>query len=335
MDATERLLAAARAVAKDAAIFPELVRSTGLSPEGVRLALDEHMETSTSDEAIERFVLKFADTSLVTVVLSSNVFVGALRAIACARAKGERVVVRPSSREPAFATALVRRAADPGIELVERVDIRAITQGEIHVYGRDETIEKVKRAARVPVVGHGHGLGVGWLTVGADAGESIERIARDVVVFDQRGCLSLRVLFVEGGPTRALEVAKLLHKALNTSRIPRGALSKDERAESLRFVDTMTMAGELFEGASHVVALTSADAPIVVPPPGRHLVVRPALNDADVLRPLEKISRYVCAFGSDDAARALMLAPRHARLSALGRMQKPPLDGHVDLRVKL
>jgi hypothetical protein len=333
--ATERLLSAARTVANDASLFRSLVDSSGLSPENVRRALDEHMETSASQDEIERFVLKFADTSLVTVVLSSNVFIGALRAIACARAKGERVVVRPSSREPAFATALVRAAADPEITLVERVDIRAIAQGEIHVYGRDETIAKVKRAARVPVIGHGHGLGVAWLTLGADPELFASRIANDVVIFDQRGCLSLRVLFVEGGPSRAQEVARLMHRTLNTSAIPRGTLLKEERAESLRFVDTMTMTGEVFEGHSHVVALTGAEAPAVVPPAGRHLVVRPAVNDAELLRPLEKMGRFVCAFGTDDVARARAsgVAPRHARLSQLGRMQKPPLDGHVDLRV--
>ncbi len=331
--ATKRLIDAAREIRDDAALFPELVRSSGLSREGVRKALDEHLETSATQAELERFVLKFADTSLVTVVLSSNVFVGALRAVACARALGEAVVVRPSSREPAFAKALVERARDPAITLIEHVDIKAIDRGEIHLYGRDETIAKVKKAARVPVVGHGAGFGVAHVTLAAKLDEQAPLLTSDIVAFDQRGCLSLRVVFAEGGPARAEEVARAIHGTLARSSIPRGELTKAERAEALRFIDTMTMQGELIEGATHVVALTSADTPLVLPPVGRHVIVRPAVNDRALVDPLAPFAQWVCAFGSDDVVRARSLAPEHARISALGLMQKPPLDGHVDLRV--
>ena len=47
---------------------------------------------------------------------------------------------------------------------------------------------------------------------------------------------------------------------------------------------------------------------------------------------LEPMLRSIVAVGSDDEQSARELAPPWARISALGRMQRPPLDGPVDLR---
>jgi hypothetical protein len=334
MHDVSRILDVARELAKDDALAGRLVKSTGLSIEGVRKGLTEHLETDTTEDELERFVLKFGDCSRVTVILAANVFVASLRAIACARAKGERVTVRPSSREPELAAAIVRGLHDPNIELASSVEVKSLREGEIHVYGKDETIAKFKAAAHVPVIGHGHGMGVGWLTTKTSVEDVLSGLASDVVAFDQRGCLSLRVLFVEGGPARAEEVGRALHRALNTTTIPRGELTREERAESVRFSDTMTMVGDVLTGHSHVVAVAPADAPAIVPPSGRHVLVRHALRNAELTTALAPMASWVCAFGTDDIARAKTLGPSHARYSALGRMQKPRLDGYVDQRVK-
>lgn len=329
-----RILDVARDLAKDEALAQRLVASTGLSIEGVRKGLAEHLETDTTEDELERFVLKFGDCSRVTLILAANVFVASLRAIACARAKGERVTVRPSSREPELAAAIVSGLGDPHIELVQNVEVKSLREGEIHVYGKDETIAKFKAAAHVPVIGHGHGMGVGWLTVKTPVEEVLAGLESDIVAFDQRGCLSLRVLFVEGGPARAEEVGRALHRALNTTKIPRGMLTKWERAESVRFSDTMTMVGEVLAGHAHVVAIAPSDAPSIVPPTGRHVLVRQVLRDAELGTALAPLGPWVCAFGTDDVPRAKALGPAHARYSALGRMQRPRLDGYVDQRVK-
>jgi hypothetical protein len=333
MNDVSRILAAARVLQQDSGLMEKLVLSTGLSMENVQKGLAEHLEVDATEAELERFVLRFGDASRITVILAANVFVAALRAICCARAKGERVTVRPSSREPELAAALVSQIADPAIELATSVDVKNLREGEIHVYGKDETIAKFKKAAHVPVIGHGHGLGVSWLTTATSVSDAIAALESDIVAFDQRGCLSLRILFVEGGPTRAEEVGRALHRALNTTKIPRGTLTREERAESVRFSDTMTMVGEVLSGHAHVVAIAPSDAPTIVPPTGRHVVVRHALRDAELTTALSPIAKWVCAFGTDDPARAKALAPPHSRISLLGHMQKPRLDGYVDLRV--
>jgi hypothetical protein len=47
---------------------------------------------------------------------------------------------------------------------------------------------------------------------------------------------------------------------------------------------------------------------------------------------LAPLGRFLVALGSDDPPRLLGLGPGGVRLSALGRMQTPPLDGPVDRR---
>src|SRR4051812_15957573 len=117
MVAVRRLVYAAHEIAKDAHLRAKLVSSTGLSPEGVALALDEHLEQPPSAADFAKLEAAAGRASSVLVLLSANVFVGALRAIVLARVASPDVRVRPSSREGEFARALVQAAGDPAITL--------------------------------------------------------------------------------------------------------------------------------------------------------------------------------------------------------------------------
>jgi acyl-CoA reductase-like NAD-dependent aldehyde dehydrogenase len=330
--AVRRLLEAARRVrARGDTIRDALAFTTGLSRAGIELALTEHLEVDASEDEIARLVACSGDAPRVHVILSANVFVAPLRAIAIARAASDRVTVRPSRREPVFARALVEEARDPAIVLEETRAPEEVDAGEIHVYGRDETIEDVRKRAKpgVRVRGHGAGMGIAVVSPGADLCCSAELLARDVVAFDQRGCLSPRVAFVVGDRARADTFAEALDAALASwqLRVPRGAL--DEVAEARRWIDAMTMSGRPRCSADHAVAVGEA---MLVPPPGRHVLVVPAPAGADARAALAHFSRWIVAVGSDDPDVARAIAPPHARVSALGAMQKPPLDGPVDLR---
>ncbi|HEY2512166.1 MAG TPA: proline dehydrogenase, partial [Polyangiaceae bacterium] len=139
-----RLVEAAGRVAGRDALVAQLVGSTGLSCEGVELGLDRHLELAPTDEEIAALVASAGDAKHVAVILSANVFVAALRAIAIARAASPSVVVRPSKREPHFARALVEAVEEPGLTLTAEVDFARLFGGEVHVYGRDATIAAVR-----------------------------------------------------------------------------------------------------------------------------------------------------------------------------------------------
>ena len=255
-------------------------------------------------------------------------FVAPLRALALAFAASDRVTVRPSRREPVFARALVEALGDPRVTIEPD---RVVEAGVIHVYGRDATIASVRRAAgpRVSVTGHGTGMGVALVT--GDLARAAEALAEDVTAFDQRGCLSPRMAFVVGDAERfGREVSDALEERARL--VPRGALDPSEAEEAARWTSTVAYAGTLHRGASSAVGVVDARA---IPPTGRHLLVRPLASPADLASALGEDARLVIAVGTDapfDVARAL--APVHARVSALGAMQSPPLDGPVDARTQ-
>jgi hypothetical protein len=329
-----RLLDAARAVygAREGLVRP-LARSTGLSAQGVRLGF-EALEREATDDELRSLVHAAGDSASVHVVLSANVFVAPLRALILARAAAETVTVRPSSRDPVLTHALLEAAADPAMRVSGERDVSAVEQGEIHVYGRDASIAAVRARARpgVRVRGHGPGTGVAVVSGASDLSAAAESLAGDIVVFDQRGCLSPRVVLVEGDDARAGALAAQLHECLGRfdESVPRGELSDDERSEAARWRDTMVVAGRTWLAKDHGVAVAAGN--LLVPPVGRHVLVVPSATASRARQLMAPFERFVVAVGCDDPSLAARIAPSHARVSSLGSMQHPALDGPVDRR---
>jgi acyl-CoA reductase LuxC len=332
----KNLLVAARALyANRAHMAPDIARSTGLSVQGVELGFAS-LERDATDAELRAVVAGAGNAERVHVILSANVFVAPLRAIAIARAAAEHVSVCPSRRDPWFARALVAEARDDAIALKQDRDVASIDADEIHVYGRSQTIATVRARARagVTVRGHGAGMGVAMVTRAANVPAAAELIAADVVPFDQRGCLSPRIAIVEGDEARAQSFARALDERLRAwgARVPRGVLFDDERADAVRWRDAMAFAGRVWEGGHHAVGLAPFGAPLAIPPPGRHVHIAAERTLEAAGARLGSIARFVVAVGADNAARVMAFVPSHARVSSLGAMQRPPLDGPVDRR---
>jgi hypothetical protein len=331
--AVARIVSAAKEVAEDDSLRLPLAMTTGLSREGVKLALEEHLETHPSDAEIDALIARAHPTSRVHVILSANIFTGALRAIAWARAAAPIVSVQSSSREPVFAKALVAAIADPSIFMADQEALGDLREGEIHVYGRAATIAKVQRRANVGVVvrGHGPGIGVAHVAASDSLDDAALAIARDVVPFDQRGCLSPRIVFVVGDMRRAEEFSGCLCETLGVlgKQIPRGDLSEDEAVESARYVESMRFCGSAASGRGYRVGISKT---IVLPPVGRHVHIASIESDDALAEIAKPIASYVTAVGSSDIAIARYFS-QFVRVSALGQMQRPPFDGPVDLRV--
>jgi hypothetical protein len=266
----------------------------------------------------------------VLVVLAANVFVAPLRAIAWALACAPKVTVRPSRRATVFVDALLDAAKELGIERVPLSDApeedmtRALDEGTtLHVYGGAKTVEAIA-ARKVPAELHGPGFGA----IVATSEELVARadaVAEDVTLFDQRGCLSPRVCFVIGD---AAPAADALHAALGRigARIPRGKLEPFEASEIARARDIGILAGRALEGESHLVL--ELEQP-TLGPIGR---VLPMISVPDVETAVAWLSarREFATLGTSfDLARSFP----GIRIAALGAMQRPPLDGPVDLRV--
>jgi hypothetical protein len=306
-----------------------------LSPQGVELGFAS-LERDATDDELRALVAAVGDATRVHVVLSANVFVAPLRAMAIALAAAARVTVRPSPRDPVLARALAGAMADARLTITDERDVASVEEGQVHVYGRDATIAAVRARVRagVRVVGHGAGMGIAVVTEAAALDAAAGVLAWDVVAFDQRGCLSPRIAFVVGDDARAGAFAEALdaHLADRDGAVPRGALLPEESAEAARWRDVVAFAGPSWSAPSHAVALSTAGSPLQVPPPGRHVLVASVPSRDAFAAALAPLARFVVAVGTDDAATVAGSVPVHARVSALGAMQRPPLDGPVDRR---
>jgi hypothetical protein len=298
------------------------------------------METEISAENLARLVARAGVASRVHVLLSANVFIGVVRAVALAVAAAPSVLVRASSRESIMAPLLERATREQDTCLFELTEELVTHPGdEIHVYGRTETIAAVVREnAGVRVRGHGPGFGVALIdpTV-IELDEAAKLLSWDVVAFDQRGCLSPRVAMVLGSEASAQLFAKALADELEKreSEIPRGTLGDDEKQSEALYRQTAHAVGRCHTGPTFTVGSDMAPRVLPLPPPGRHVHVARALGADDVLRLLEPLAGAMTCVGlardGKLGSAVLSLAPR-VRLLELGKMQSPPLDGPVDLR---
>jgi len=246
------------------------------------------------------------------------------------------VCVRSSRREPQM-TRLLHEAGAP-FEIVS--ELRPAAGDQVWAYGSDETLANVRATLPARVTLHAHGSGFGIAVVSASSTNEIEAaalaLARDVVPFDQRGCLSPRVAFVLGELETARAFARAVseHLASFAEQVPRGRLSGDESGAERRYRDLAAYSGELFAGREYAVSLRQdvPSEPLLVPPVGRNVHVVGGADATARLRGMRAAVTSVGVFGEPGLrGRIADLLPT-ARVSVLGAMQKPPLDGPVDRR---
>ncbi|HEX9298439.1 MAG TPA: acyl-CoA reductase [Polyangiaceae bacterium] len=315
---------------------------TGLSEAGVELALSRHLETNVSPADLERLIARAGSAPRVHVVLSANVFAGAVRAIAFASVTAPSVIVRASTRETVMAPLLRRalREADDRFDFDLSSTLAAKPGDEVHVYGRRETIDAVGAAMPRGVRIRAHGPGIGIAVIDAHGGVppfAAELLSWDVVAFDQRGCLSPRLAFVAGSADEVDAFAVGVSEALERREreVPRGLISADERSEQTLYRNTMTAIGKFYAGSSFSVGVDLAPRGVPLPPSGRNLHVARVVDSDDLIRLLAPLRASITCVGHVApgalAVHAIALACG-ARSLPLGSMQTPPLDGPVDLR---
>jgi Acyl-CoA reductase (LuxC) len=333
----EALVASARRIADGASEFGRRARrllaaSTGLSLENVEWSLVHALETAPSETELTALSLSVEPARGAYVVLPANVFVAAHRAIALALAASPLVRVRPSRREPHFARLLAEGA--PG--LFELVDDFAPAGGDhVFAYGSDTTLAAIR--ARLPpgaaLHAHGPGFGIAVVDVRHATAEAAHALAADVAAFDQRGCLSPRAAFVLADRAETERFAELLARALaeRARSVPLGRLDDAEQADVARFRDALIYAGSLLAAGPGWVSVT--DGAALLAPVGRNLCVVPAASITQALSVFDA-SRLtaVGVAGPSELATELRRALPGARVSELGRMQRPAFDGPADRR---
>jgi hypothetical protein len=310
-----------------------LPASTGLSPEGIELALTRCLETQPFDEELTALASGVPLAPRAHVLLASNVFTAAHRAIALALAQSPRVDVRTSRREPEMAE-LLREASGGAFRVVEEL---APSPGDhVWAYGSDETLALLRGELPAGVVyhAHGHGFGIAVVDAELELAAAARALADDVVPFDQRGCLSPRVAFVLGSAGATREFAGALARALAElgHDVPRGPLGPEETADVVRYRDTMLYAAEVLPAGKGQIGLDVVGTHVLIPPVGRNVHV---VRTEELGAALGELSASIAAVGisgPEELHRQLATLLPKARISRLGLMQRPRFDGPVDLR---
>ncbi len=310
-----------------------LADSTGLTPEGIDWALRECLETTPSDAELSALAGSVLPVPAVHVILPANVFVAAHRAIALALAASPRVRVRPSRREPHLTRLLAETA--PGLfDIV--TELAAAPGDDVWAYGGDESLASVRAALPAGVRLHAQGPGFGVAIVDAQhvADGAAEALARDVALFEQRGCLSPRLALVLGEPASTRRFAALFAEAQArlAARIPPGRLDDAERADIVRFRDAGLYAGAAVPAGPGWVFVAGEARPALAPV-GRNLHVSPAPSLEGALAALGPANvTSVGIAGPSELFASVRRALPQARVCELGQMQRPAFDGPADRR---
>jgi len=312
-----------------------LIASSGLSAQGVDFALQRCLEIAPDEREIAALIRSTPQAQVAHVLLSANVFVAAHRAIAIALAASGQVRVRASRREPEMAELLL--AGAPGsFQLVK--ELSPHSGDRVWAYGSDQTMDEIAVTLPAGVALHAHGSGFGVAVLDGphsdrELSELLTALAEDITLFDQRGCLSPRVILVNAPPAFAAELARELARELAEleQRIPRGQLTVPELSEISKYRDTAQFTGEVFEAGLGFVTLGQTSG-WLLPPSGRNVHVLVTPDVIETLTPYRPLLTS-CAFAGAPARREqLRRALPGARVCAFGEMQRPPFDGPVDRR---
>lgn len=302
----------------------------------------------------------------VLVWLSANITTAPLRALAMPILHGVPVLAKASSRARRVPELLSRCFDDLGGPLSRRLqvlpqdaDTREVLREarRVHVYGSDAAIAAVERGAApgAKVTGFGPGIGVGWVDAlhmrdARRCDDAARRLAWDAALHDQRGCLSPRLVWLEGddrGTHRRF--ARCLFQQMQSlgSVMPRGPAPLADAW--LRWRARVALCAEVYAGDEGSVALLDTalhqKPSDLLPPAHRHLLLLPAASPVEALEragALAKTIKSVALSGLGTEAirrwrRALACAevPRSAalRIAALGQLQAPPMaacwDGYA------
>lgn len=336
-----------------------LAEETGLSEPMVRWGSTTTLETFTAENLralSDRATGEGGEPcSLLAVVLAGNLFTASIRGLGVPLLLGVPVLAKASSADSGFVRSWVSslRRADP--TLGAAADVVVFSGGDLAfesaltdhasalaVYGSDATVSALRsRHVDLPVIAHGHGISAGYCSSRALQPDRIEEtlsgVALDVCAYDQRGCLSPQVVYVEpseeASPAQfAEQLAERLGQMNET--LPRGPLPLEIGAAQAQWRGLAEIEGDLFTGATYAVAVSGLDE-VHWSPGYRNVTVVPVRDVGEAVRALRPLGPALKCVGVDEAGEATLVGPLaelglHAYTTPLGRMQTPAVDAPAD-----
>jgi hypothetical protein len=343
-----------------------LSETTGLSIPMVEWAARTTLDTITEEEmlGLAEAARKGTDRppnpiAMLSVVLAGNVFTASVRGIVVPLLFGVPVLVKASSTETLFPAMLRDALRSTDSRLGAAMSLVAFPGGDVEreaalvelaeavsVYGGDATVEAMTaRLESTPLIAHGHGVSVAYCGHNAleDAhiGHTISSLSLDICAYDQRGCLSPQLVYVEDTPDLSLMdfAERLAKEGLGplSRMLPRGPLPVSVGAAQTQWRGIAEVEGSLIRGDTYAVSVREAQ-PIRWSPAFRNVTVAPVHGLDEALQAMQPIGSSLKCIGADLAsipeveARLVSSPTLSATTCAIGTMQTPSLDALADGR---
>ncbi|MGD0058704.1 MAG: acyl-CoA reductase [Verrucomicrobiia bacterium] len=280
-------------------------------------------------------------------------------------------LVKMSARDPVFPALFLESVREVDAELADCAATLDWPRGELVLtqaavgdadaviaYGDDHTISALRQLAPTTAkfIGYGHKISFAVVAKEAMTEENLPQLAQaaafDASVYDQQGCLSPHVFYVEErgqfGP-RKFAAALADAMAAYQTRVPRGQLSVEEAAQVVKFRTGYEFAaasdrrlGVWASPTGNDYAVIYDDSPAFVSSCLNRIVfVKPTDGYKRVLDAIQRFASSVSTVGvAPMNERALAFAGDLARMGVhrvcpIGQMQRPPLSWHHDGRPNL
>jgi hypothetical protein len=299
--------------------------------------------------------------SVAALILAGNTPLLSWSPLAAVLLAEKAVFVKQSRDETVWTRLFVDSLAevDPQLAALIHIDLwpgqdprtEALVQvaDSVIVFGGDATLAALRdiTPASTPFFGFGHAVSIGIVT--AEGTQDVGKFARDVLLYDQGGCLSAQAILVEG-ETVSEDTIRNLVEGLERECVCLNILPVGDPAIARTVRQTRDMA--LFLGGVSVIgdpdlrwtilAYTSP-APLEFPTGYGVIQVVPVERiDSEIGEALGAMQGYISSIGvsgtlTEPRSRAL-LAEGVSRLCPSGEMQLPPLDwpnGNIDLLAEL
>jgi hypothetical protein len=331
------------------ALDPRLVSACALSPQGVAAGLEAVLwgvrrAPAQRLLAAARAANGASARGLTLVVLAANLPGLAVQPLLRGLVRGDAVLLKSASAEPWFAPAFVAalvafepaladcvaavtwQGGDPAVESPLLESAR-----RVEVFGGKEAVESWRGRAGDRLVAYGPRLSVGIVARGTDLAAAAAGLARDVVLFDQRGCLSPQAILVEGDADRlAVGLAGALTAIAR--EIPAGpALAADlaavQQVRSEAEMRGLTAPAMAIDDGTVIVEIQAA----LEPSPGRRTVRLYPLASLDSLASRlapwrGRIQGAALCGELSEGARETLRALDVSRLAPAGELQRPEAD---------
>jgi len=337
----------------------QLPAATGFSPEMVRFALPAMLEPLRREELaslLDEQARGRVGPPLILHVLPGNLPGLAAIPAGLSLAIGSAALLKPGRGDRVFPSLFIESVAARDGELAAALaapywpggersceDVALAAADLVVASGDEESVADLAQRRRDRFIGHGHRISFAVVTDDVDdIARSAVDLALDVATWDQRGCLSPQLAFIEGELDAAHAFGEQLACQLHRQAValPPAPMSIGERLAVRRWRDEAQWAS--FDGEPYrlFVAGDEAAGTVVVEPRAalrptplsRSIRVVPLASFDDLPRLLAPYARWLEGAGlaaSEERWRTyadrLEAAGVHL-VSRLGAMQRPPLN---------